>query len=204
MSRSSSQISASQVTILQALAKSPKGLTTAGLREAVGSGVAVNSGTIGPVFREILDHYPDSLYGLGLVKPDKREGEDHVWQITPRGTKVADTVRTRKVVTGVKVSPKVLDAAVKRFRPTRTYGIELYTDDDLREIRKLLPGEYQDVGTESLLMQILSRRKQGAFTDDADRVRRAVTKAVKDFGPGGAIKAVLTKAQVEELNALLA
>lgn len=195
-------LNANQVLILQTLAKHPGGLNGAVLAKK--SGAAVNAGNIGPAFDTVLDNYPNSLYALKMVRPEKREDEGTVWVITKKGEAAAPKFKTLKKSASVKVPAEVLNPVVIKFSPTRTYGFELYTADDLKAIREQLGADYAEVGNEDLRMQIVGQRKRGAYGDPAAKVKVAVERAIRDFGPEGALKAVLSKKQVEELRELIA
>ena len=195
-------LNANQVLILQTLAKHPGGLNGAALAKK--SGAAVNAGNIGPAFDTVLDNYPNSLYALKMVRPEKRDDEGTVWVITKKGAAAAPTFKTLKKSASVKVPAEVLNPVVIKFSPTRTYGFELYTADDLKAIREQLGADYAEVGNEDLRMQIVGQRKRGAYGDPAAKVKVAVERAIRDFGPDGALKAVLSKKQVEELRELIA
>jgi hypothetical protein len=195
-------LNAGQVLILQTLAKHPDGLSTAALAKK--SGAAVNAGNIGPAFDTVLDKYPGSLYALKMVRPEKREDEGTVWVITKKGEAIAPKFKTLKRSGSVKVPAEVLNPVVLKFAPTRTYGFELYTVDDLKSIREQLGTDYAEVGNEDLRQQVIGQRKRGAYSDPKEKVKVAVERAIRDFGPDGALKAVLSKKQVEELRELIA
>lgn len=195
-------LNANQVLILQTLAKHPGGLNGSALAKK--SGAAVNAGNIGPAFDTVLGNYPDSLYALKMVRPEKREDEGTVWVITKKGEQAAPKFKTLKKATSVKVPAEVLNPVVLKFAPTRTYGFELYTADDLKAIREQLGADYAEVSPEDLRQQIIGQRKRGAYSDPAAKVKVAVERAIRDFGPEGTLKAVLSKKQVEELRELIA
>lgn len=190
----------SQVLILQCLTKHADGLTTPELAKK--SGATVNSGTVGPVFDTALKNYPSSLHARKLVKVEKRE-EGIVWKITAKGKQVAPTLKTRKRAETVRVPAEVLNPAVLKFAPTRTYGIEAYSLQDLTEIRETLPAEFAELNLEDLREQITNQRKRGAYADPANKIIMAVNRTIRDFGPDGSIKAILSAKQVEELRSLL-
>jgi len=202
-------LNANQVLILQTLVKHPDGLSTTALAKK--SGAAVNAGNIGPAFEQHLGNYPDSLYALKMVRPEKRlvgGGNDSktetVWVVTKKGEAAAPKFKTLKKSASVKVPAEVLNPVVLKFAPTRTYGFESYTGDDLKIIREQLGADYADIGNEDLRMQIVGQRKRGAYGDPAAKVRVAVERAIRDFGPEGMLKTVLSKKQVEELRELIA
>lgn len=205
--KTAARLNDSQVRILQALDKVPAGvpgLTTAQLGEKC-PGAAVNSGNLGPAFRAVLDSYPDSLYGLGLVKPIKMPDSPLAWEITTKGRAAAATYKGRKrgVADSDRVPAAVLDQVVKKFIPTRTYGLELYTDADLKEVRAGLGSDYADVALSALRQQIVNRRKQGAFASKAETNKRAAARVLKEFGMGGTVFAgLLTDDQTATLEKL--
>lgn len=190
----------SQVLILQCLAKFADGLTTPELAKK--SGATVNSGTVGPVFDSAVENYPESLHARKLVRVEKRE-EGIVWKITAAGRKIAPTVKTRKRADTPRVPAEVLNPVVLNFAPTRTYGIEGYSLQDLAEIRNGLPAEFASMNLEDLREQITNQRKRGAYADPANKIITAVNRTIRDFGPEGTIKAILSAKQVEELRSLL-
>lgn len=196
-----SALSSAQVLILQTLAKHPDGL--AGPALAKKSGAAVNAGNIGPAFSDFVANYPTSLHALKLVKAEKREEEGTVWVITKKGAKIAPTFKTIKRTESVKVPAEVLNPVVIKFSPTRTYGFELYTAEDLKAIREQLGTEYAEVGNDALRQQIVGQRKRGAYGDPKAKVKAAVERAIRDFGPDGTLKTVFTAKQVEELRELI-
>jgi hypothetical protein len=130
------------------LAKHESGLTRAEI-EKKAPGVAVNAGNIGPVFKDYVDNYPDSLYARRYVKPIKNaeeyEDEQVRWIITTAGKNAASKYKTLRKVTAEKIPPTVLDPVVKKFMALRTYGLELYTDDDLKEIRTACGDEFSEL-----------------------------------------------------------
>lgn len=191
----------SQVIILQQLADNPDtGLTSDELGEM---SLPVNAQTTGPIYREMLDRYPNSLYGRGLAEPSRQEGERVCWFITDKGKKVALTFKARMRGPVVKVPKEVLDPLVLKFKDTIAYGLEHYDEDDLAALRKTLPQQYREVALDDLKDQILARRKQGAFADPEEAKRKAARKVIKEFGPYGTIiKEFLTEDQMSQLYAL--
>lgn len=156
----------SQVLILDALARAGKPLTIEQIEAKVGPGVAVNSGNIGPVFKETLPNYPDSLYGMGFVRCLRPEGEPTTFEITPRGQKAAGQFATRKPMKQEnKIPASVLDKAVIPVKRARTYGLELFTKSDLDEIKAACGADWDHVTHDDLRLQICNRRKQGAFAN---------------------------------------
>ena len=201
--RKQARLNDSQVRILQALAKCAPGtgLTRAKIAE---TGATVNSGNIGPAFKNVIENYPDSLYGLGLVRPVQHPDEELVWEATVKGRQLADRYKARKKATGDKVPGDTLDPIVKKFLPSRTYGLEDYTDDDLKEIRALLGSDYASLPLTSLRGQIVNRRKQGAFADRSGDAKKAAARCLREFGTNGTvIDGLLTDAQAEKLEKIV-
>lgn len=202
-----SQLNASQVLILQTLAKHRTGtMTRAQIEEK--SGATLSAGNLGPVYKETLDagngEYAESLYGLGMVRPEQSEDEGVVWTITAKGRKAALGVKAKSRGTTVKVDADALDTVVKKFRTTRTYGMELYTEDDLKEIRSQLPKEFSSVEIDDLRLQICNRRKQGAFTDTDAKNRKFAQAILRHIGPAGTLlKGLLTAEQVKKLEKIV-
>lgn len=202
-----SQLNASQVLILQTLAKHRTGtMTRAAIEEA--SGATLSAGNLGPVYKETLDagngEYAESLYGLGMVRPEQSEDEGVVWTITPKGRKAALGVKAKSRGTAVKVDVATLDTVVKKFRTTRTYSEETYTEDDLKEVRSQLPTEFKDLDLEQLRSQICNRRKQGAYVDPTVKVRKTVQAILRQIGEEGTlVKGLLTTEQTKKLEKLV-
>jgi hypothetical protein len=203
MAAVAARLSESQVLILQALAKAgAAGLTRDQITAK--AGVAPTAGNVGPVFAHLKDTFPESLTARGLVQVAKRPDEQTTWEITAKGLSVADKYRARKKVDAAKVPPKTLDPVVKKFLPTRAYGLELWTDDDLKEVRSQLGADHADLPLTALRQQIVNRRKQGAFADKSEGRRRAIERVLKDFGLGGRVHdGFLSEEQVAALEAML-
>jgi len=200
-----SQINSSQALILKVLAKAPGGLSYEEIKTKVGEGVAVNSGTIGPVHREVLNNYPDSLHALNLVRVEKTEGEGTKFLISPKGLKVATSLVARKRVSnGSRVPPKLLDPLVRKLMEARTYGIDGLTSADLSAIRKDLGENWAKIADDDLRQQITNRRKSGAYANPNDKILAAVKETVNRFGPEGkVIQGLLTQAQLSKLDDLV-
>lgn len=155
----------SQVIILKTLARNPSGLTRESLAEK--TGVVCDNGTLGPQLVETVPNHPDSLYALRLVRPAKFSPDSPVlWSLTPGGEKAASLYRARERGPKLKVDTKRLDKLVLAMKPLRTYGFESYTEDDLKEIRSQLSEDDQTVTLGDLKMQIIARRKQGAYSEN--------------------------------------
>jgi hypothetical protein len=159
------QLSPTQVIVLKTLARSSQGMTRGQIEEK--TGVALTASIIGPIYVDDLHKHPESLYALKLVQPLMDENSSHIgdvqWHLTKVGRRMAESVKTREHIAAV-VPGNVLDPVVIKFRPTRTYGIEKYTDDDMREIISQLGEPYADVSLDALRQQIANRRKMGKYT----------------------------------------
>lgn len=165
-------LSPSQVHILQAMRPKrgdddPPELTRAEVERKAGVGAGID--VLGPAYRETVEKHPDSLVGRGLVQSTYDIDESKVrYYLTARGLKYSTEFVTRK--TGVeeddRIPRRVLVAAVRPVKATRTYGIENYTEADLKEIRDALPEQYRHVGLEVIRQQAWNARKQGAFKEE--------------------------------------
>lgn len=208
------QLNASQVLILQTLARvTPRRLSTSELADR--SAAVCSAGNLGPVIRTSLDgdradtrtaeDYPDSLYALGLVKPYASEGEYTTWGLTSKGMAAAERYIARGVsARGLGIPHKILDPLIKKMKTVRTYGLNQWTNDDVKELRDQLPEEYQDVTVEVLRTKIVQRRQAGAFADPDAKPRNAAKATLKAFGPDGEIEAgLLTDTVIARLNAIL-
>lgn len=134
------------------------------------AGITLGSSTLGAVTPYVPAPL-GSLQALGLVTTDFFDDRGRYkvyYTLTDKGREVALSYRVRDRVTDVTVPVDVLDRAVLAIRPTRTYGFELYTEEDLTAIRALLPADYHDVPLESLRSKVISRRKAGAYTDQTE------------------------------------
>lgn len=155
----------SQVMILKVLARNPNGLTREQIAEK--SGVVVDNTTLGPVLQETLSAHPECLIAYRFVRVEKISPDaPTLYKLTPGGTQAANTYSVRKRGATDKVNPDKLDEVVLRIRPLKPYGIENFTDDDVKQIRSELPEEDQEVTIDSLRRQIANRRKQGAYSQN--------------------------------------
>jgi len=125
------------------------------------------------------------------------------WVVTAKGRSVVEKIKVRKDDCP-KVDAGKLDTVVIKFRSTRTYGIELYTDADMKEIKAALGVAAEGVTLDSLRNQIANRRKQGAYSDKAATFARKIAATIRDFGPEGIVAKILTAPQVAKLRALKA
>lgn len=155
----------SQVVILKTLLRNPNGLTREALADK--SGVVVDNETLGPVYQETLTNHPDSLVAYRLVKVEKIDPTaPTLYKLTGGGIQAASMYSARKRGATDKVDPKALDKAVQSIRALKPYGLELFTEDDVKEVRELLPESEREVTVPSLRQQIVNRRKQGAYADN--------------------------------------
>ncbi len=162
MAKSVLPLTNSQVLILKCLSRNPNGLSRDQINEK--TGVVSDSDTLGPIYEENLVSHPDSLYAYGLVIPAKETPDTPtVFKLTARGETAAESYAARVRGAKIKVESKLLDKAVMKVRALKTYGLELFTEDDVKEIRALLPEDYQSVTVPDLRQQIVNRRKQGAY-----------------------------------------
>lgn len=111
---------------------------------------------------------PNSLYALGYVTPQvERElgkGEEVRYWLTEAGVSAARTHRVMEIPP-VEIPADVLDPVVIAFRPSRSYGMDDYTEDDWVLLRSRLPEGYQDVPLGSLRNRAINRRKVGAYKE---------------------------------------
>lgn len=120
--------------------------------------------TLGPVTHEVIDNYPDSLVALGFVYVNQVSPTETLFALTTKGANSADMYSyRRRNANGNKVPPSILDRTVKSVRNLKPYGLELFTDDDIKEIREKLPEDFHNVPIAGLRQQIVNRRKVGAF-----------------------------------------
>lgn len=155
----------SQVLILKTLLRNPNGLTRESLAEK--SGVVVDNTTLGPVLQETLSAHPECLVAYRFVKVEKISPDaPTLYKLTPGGTQAANSYSARKRGATDKVDPDSLDKAVLSIRALKPYGLELFTEEDVKEVRALLPEGEQEVTVPSLRQQIVNRRKQGAYSNN--------------------------------------
>lgn len=198
------KVNASQVRILKYMAKLGRPVSREQLEEK--SGATASAHNLGPVNKELLatNGYGDSLFGLGYVRPKQYEGEGVTWELTQKGQKAAAIYETAKRVDCSRVPSKILDPVVIEFMKTRTYGLERYTEGDLKEIRAKLGEDWADLPIGELQLQIVNRRKQNAFSSPEARKRRPAIMALSAFGPKGWVsKNLLTDEQVAKLEKII-
>ncbi len=203
-----STLNTSQVLILQAIAKNPSGLTRDQIMKKAPD-AAVTLSNLGPVLISSLakdTNHQESLYKMGLVRaePTGDEKDTITWTVTAKGAKLAPTLKTLTRTRGNKIPPKVLDPILRKFKVLRTYGLELYTDSDIKEIRTLCGEDYELLGVDSLRQQIVNRRKQGAFASSSDRIKGACERVLREFGPDATVLPILTPEQVVKLQEVVA
>lgn len=192
-------LNASQVHILQALANGP--LTRAGLQSIVGNGVSLSADNLGPVTDDPLDRgsNPDSLRARGLVDVRTYEDEPAMFFATPEGKKWAARTSARsRMGLDQKIDNKFLDTAVLEVRKDKTYGLELYTAEDIQRVRELactaeidslntpdlsavedIIQRYANIDDENIRLQMTNRRKQGAYADKDAKVKANLVKLGK-------------------------
>ena len=193
-----SRLNNSQVLILKAFAG--KGSMT---REEIAerAGVPASTSNLGPVFQETLPQHPDSLYARRLVTAalDEDNGKEIVlYSLTPQGKKAATEYAAKKRNGTAVIPPRVLDPIVKRIRALRTYAMERFTEEDLREIRKCLTKKYSEIPLEDLKQQIVNRRKQGAYTDRNACKLRSLKRVMREFGHEGTVIAGLLSGEQKQ------
>lgn len=194
------KLNPSQVALLKALAASKTPLTHEALEKK--ADCAASPANLGPVYAETLESYPDSLYGRKLAVPAKHEGEPLVWAATAKGAEVAKKMLAKPRLTGDKIPIKTLDKVLREYRQFRTYGLESYTDAEVKEVRDLC-GKFPDMTLDSVRKQMLNRRKLGAFTDPEARKRDLAKRILKGIGKEGTLKkGLLTAAQIATLEKL--
>lgn len=147
---------------------------------------------------------PDSLEARGYVKwqeMSEGEGKGKLWTVTASGRKMADKLVLRVRDNGEKVPAGMLDKAVLRVKGTRHYGLELFTEEDMTTVRSLLSEKYHNVPLDGLRQQMVNRRKQGAYSDPLEKQRKAMERAIREFGPEGTvIEGLLSAKQVNALR----
>lgn len=162
------RLTASQVLLLQALAEAPQGMTSGELEKK--TGVRPGTQSLGPIYQETLDKHPNSLYGRKMVTAMRwAEDQDVIFKITVKGRETAQTFSAKRHLSpNSGVPPKLLDPAVIAVRATKTYGLELFTENDLQQVLDLLPKKYHQIPLNDLRQRIVNRRKQGAFTQEKE------------------------------------
>lgn len=192
-------LNASQIHILQALANGPT--TRAGLSALLGNGVSLSADNLGPVTDDPLDRgsNPDSLRARGLVGVNQQEDEPAVFYITPEGRKWAARSAARsRMADNQRIPNKVLDPAVLAVKKHKSYGLELFTSEDIMEVRsaclmqeidalnnadmsavEALTQHYAAVEDDNIRLQMTNRRKQGAYADKDAKVKANLVKLGK-------------------------
>ncbi len=160
------ELTSSQVLFLRALLEHPEGMTRAELHKATKT--TPTGHNLGPVYGDSIPRnskYKDSLYARRYVTATKfADDEPVIYKITGIGREAAKKFSARKRLTNTSNIPaEVLDPIIRQFKTTRTYGLELYTDADIAEIRNLLDEDYAGISLDDLRQRIVNRRKQGAF-----------------------------------------
>lgn len=200
-------LSVAQVRILRAIvAAGDSGLTRTQIQEETGCTL---SGNLGSAYAEDASNNEGTLIGHKLVSGIQTLDDEDMrstarFVATSKGKRASEffMVRDRPDQSN-RIPPKKLDPVVRSFKQQRTYSFEVYTDEDIQEIRSLLGEEWSHVPLASLREQMMNRRKVGAYADPDERNRRAVEAAIRQFGPEGTIYPVLTDEQVSEMRAFL-
>lgn len=184
-------LNASQVHILQVLAKHPEGLTRQEMQAVLPPGVSLSADNLGPVTDDPLDRgsNPDSLRAREMVTVQTFEDEPATYRITPEGKRWATKSAARsKMPDDQRIPPAVLDAAVNQVRSNKSYGLELYTPDDINEVRSYCAmydaergvdasiEHYSAITDENIILQMCNRRKQGAYSDPSAKRRTSLVK----------------------------
>lgn len=198
-------LSPSQVFLLKALAKAgDRGLTKEEIEKKAGVSASVSS--LGPVdrFGQLEMKYSDSLRAQGYVRVQAEDNGTHDiirYYATAKGRKIAETTSARHRVSKDNLIPAdVLDRAVLKVRPTKVYGLEDFTDADIKEIRDLTKN-YDSVPLDDIRRQMVNRRKLGAYADPESRNKRAAKAAMSAFGPeGNVVRGLLTDDQIKKLK----
>jgi len=200
---SGEKLNGSQVLILKALAKAgPAGMTRRQLKRVA----PVNSDNLGPVHVESLENHPKSLIARGLVVVEEEDDGTKsvpVYRITAKGLEYAKTLKALPRLTRLtyeKIPPKILDPAIRQVKEKRTYGLEQFTDMDLREILKLCGPKYADVPLDSLRQQIVNRRKRGAFASKPEDAWPKWYKTYRASKPFKALQRKLVKSRHCAIN----
>lgn len=197
------KLNTSQVHVLKVLASTTRALTATEIVEhELANGLSLTPMNLGPVNRETLIEspgiYAKSLYALGLVMPQKSVLDENApckWSITPAGRKMAKLFKA-KIRTIARIPPKILDPVLGQMKNTRTYSLDLLTQEDLKEVLKRVGKDYADTPLDNLRVQIANRRKQGLFRNPAEGARRAALSAIRAFGPNGRVKKNLLSEEI--------
>jgi DNA-binding MarR family transcriptional regulator len=163
-------LTATQVRILKLLGDLGT-MTRKEIDEAIQGDITTH---LGPVYvNDVNDsdrtHGRKSLLSLGMVSVtrDQVDGKTTIiiYSLTSKGRDAASKYEVRdKVPREYRIPGVLLDPATVAVKKLRTYGLELFTDEDIRQVLERLPREYHDVPLDSVRQQIVNRRKQGAFT----------------------------------------
>lgn len=92
--KSTVNLSPIQVRVLYAISQSSCGMTRSEIESKVG--YKINDATIGPIYAEDVNEFPESLYALGYVTPNLDEDSIVRWHITETGSQVAKKRKPRK------------------------------------------------------------------------------------------------------------
>ena len=189
----------SQIVLLHALAKSKSGLTKKQLADQTGE--SVSSFSLGPVKAKTLGAYPDSLWGRGLV-----EKEGNSYRITKSGLEVTKgrSPRKRPIPSGTQIPAELLDPSIRKSQSVRNYGLDRFTDEDVKEVLARLPEEYHEYPIDSVRQQMVNRTKRRAFVNEDDCKIRALKRLEKELGADGTvIKGLLTGKQILQIDEMM-
>lgn len=201
----------SQVHILHALNSSPGGMSRSAMAQSTPPGTSLGADNLGPVTDDPLDRgsNPTSLRARGLVSVQQFEDEPAVYSITSEGRKWAKRSAARtKLPDDQRIPGDILDTAVKQVRQNKSYGLELFTDADVDEVRSIcctleldaqqnssdgcsngdadaVIERYANIEPDNIRLQMTNRRKMGAYSDPNVKKRAALVKLgtlLRDFG----------------------
>lgn len=164
-------LSAVQIRVLSAVVSTgDEGITRSAITRITGAGNLEK--ILGPVFKDDI-HVCDqrygvrSLYSLGMVAPQVSHDDDSnsiVYVASDLGVKASKTLKGNKKLDRSKRIPnKVLAPAVQEARKTRTYTLEMYTDEDMQEIKDRLGPDYGWIALRDLWYQMINLRKTGVL-----------------------------------------
>lgn len=212
MSPTHCMLTAAQIRILQVLRDANGPVTRSALVQAAGASnvTEVLGYTLDTLGREEVDQSPGSLMALHYVHEEKYTDVDsgrqeRTYELTGEGKSAVDAYKVApRRLAHQRVEKGILDECVLRMRPTRSYGIECWTTDDLTELRDMLGDGYEDIDLIDLRKQVENRRKQGAFAPPGKKEISSLEKLLREFGDSGTVIAeLLTPEQVKRVKARL-
>lgn len=204
-------VNASQMLILQALTKChPNGLTRQEIEKRTGA--SATPFNLGPVDIDgnlmHREEYKLSLRTLGYLRVQLEEEADGMvprYYATTKGRKLTEKFISKAPI---KVKDKIpydlIDPIVLKMKPTRVYGIDNYTESDLKEIRDALGEGYEKLPLNDIYRQIVNRRKLGVYSDPQNKVKILAKKVLAAIGDEGTlIKGLLTPDQVKAITKVM-